>query len=124
MKGRVGMKKGLAILFTVVVSIVMLSGVLYYRCFVSMSALPEGEPIGEYPNTFSDCSVRLYRCSAGATVDDAVRGEVVFQNGKTKTVYWAYHESEADVQWLDGETVSINGRILNIYRDKYDWRRE
>ena len=124
MKGGVRMKKGLTVFFAVLVCIVMLSGGLYVRYFVSMSALPEGELIGEYPSSFSDCSVRLYRCSAGATVDDSVRGEVVFQNGKTKTVYWAYHESEADVQWLDGETVSINGRILNVYRDKYDWRRE
>lgn len=118
------MKKGLTVFFAVLFFIVMLSGGLYVRYFVSMSALPEGELIGEYPSTVSDCSVRFYRCTAGATVDDSVRGEVVFQNGKTKTVYWAYHESEADVQWLDGETVSINGRILNIYRDQYDWRRE
>lgn len=89
-----------------------------------MSRLPEGELLGEYPSFSAVCSVNIYRCSAGATVADSVRGEVVFENGKRKTIYWAYHESKADVQWLDGETVSINGRILNIYHDKYDWRRE
>lgn len=118
------MKKGLKFLLAVLICIVVFSGGLYYHFFVSMSALPPGELIGEYMSSSSDCSVRIYRCPAGATVADSIRGEIVFENGKTKTVYWAYRESEADVRWLDGETVSINGRILNIYRDKYDWRRE
>ena len=118
------MKKGLKILFGVLICIVMFSGALYYHFFVSMSSLPTGELIGEYASSSSDCSVRIYRCRAGATVADSIRGEIVLENGKTKTVYWAYRESEADMQWLDGETVRINGRILNVYRDKYDWRRE
>lgn len=118
------MKKGLKILFGVLICIVMFSGALYYHFFVSMSSLPTGELIGEYTSSSSDCSVRIYRCRVGATVADAVRGEAVFENGKRKNIYWQYRESDAAVRWIDSETVSINGRILNIYHDKYDWRRE
>lgn len=78
------MKKGLTVFLAVLVFIVMLSGGLYVRYFVSMSALPEGELIGEYASSFSDCSVRLYRCPAGATVDNSVRGRLSLKTAKRK----------------------------------------
>lgn len=118
------MKKTLKVTAAVLLCLLAVTAVLYVRFFVSMSALPEGELIAGYPSASAACSVNIYRCSSGATVADAVRGEVVFENGKRKNIYWQYRESDAAVRWIDSETVSINGRILNIYHDKYDWRRE
>lgn len=90
---------------------------------MSMSHLPEGELIGVYDSEFSECTVNIYRCNGGATVDYSIRGEVIYKNDKTKNIYWAYHEQDADVKWIDDQTVCINGRTLNIYNDIYDWRK-
>ncbi|MGN1194633.1 MAG: DUF5412 family protein [Acutalibacteraceae bacterium] len=117
------MKKTLKVTAAVLLSLIAVSAVLYYHFFVSMNALPEGELIAGYPSASAACSVNIYRCSSGATVADAVRGEVVFENGKRKNIYWQYRESDAEVKWIDAETVSINGRVLNVYHDKYDFRK-
>lgn len=113
--------KWLAAVFIVAVSTVV---ILCYHFFFSMNSLPDGTLIGTYKSDFSACAVKLYRCDGGATVDYSIRGEVIYENGKRKNIYWSYHESEATARWLDKETVSINGRMLNIYHDSYDFRRE
>lgn len=40
-----------------------------------------------------------------------------------KNIYWQYDETRTDVRWLSDEVVSINGVVLNIYEDIYDYRR-
>ena len=42
----------------------------------------------------------------------------------TLNIYWGYHEEEAEVNWIDEETVVINGRTLNVLKDVYDFREE
>lgn len=116
------MKKKIIVLF--LVFILMALGIFYYFGFVSMSTLPKGEYLASYPNETVECEVRVYRCDGGATVGYSIRGEVEYNNGKIKNIYWSYHEDAADVYWVDNEKVSINGTILNIYDDVYDWRRD
>jgi len=118
------MKTALKCIAVVLVLLVAVSSILYYNYFVSMRSLPEGTLVGTYKESEYDSEINIYRCSSGATVDDAIRGEVVFKDGKKKNIYWSYHESDADVKWIDSETVSINGHVLNIHNDKYDFRRE
>ena len=67
----------------------------YWRFFISIDFLPRGERI---------------------------RGEAVTDRG-VKNIYWQYDETRADVRWLSDEVVSINGVVLNIYEDVYDYRR-
>lgn len=51
-----------------------------------------------------------------------VRGEV---ECKTKYLYWNYPCDSVVIKWIDNDTVSINGVILeDINKDFYDWRRE
>ncbi|WP_062106792.1 DUF5412 family protein [Bacillus niameyensis] len=38
--------------------------------------------------------------------------------------YWNYREETANIHWLDHETVEINGHILVIPHDKFDYRRQ
>lgn len=73
-----------------------------------------------------DYTVRAYLSNSGATVAFAVRGEVVYHNkrNKTKNIYWAYREEQAEIIWLDDHTVSINGVELNVKKDVYDWRKQ
>ena len=54
---------------------------------------------------------------------DAIRCEMVNnKNGRTKNIYWDYPKSIAKIRWTCDDTVDINGVILNVERDKYDFR--
>ncbi len=58
------------------------------------------------------------------TVDFAVLGRVKnTKNHLSRNIYWQYHCGTADVQWLNDTTVSINGKVLNVKSDVYDYRR-
>ena len=86
-----------------------------------MDHLPEGELSATYDSPSAKYAVNIYLCGGGATVDFSIRGELVEGEGR-KNIYWNYHEQEAVVEWLDEETVSINGRVLNVLEDVYDYR--
>lgn len=43
---------------------------------------------------------------------------------ETRTIYWNYHCEDFNATWIDNKTVKINGKKLNIFKDKYDWRDE
>ena len=63
-----------------------------------------------------------YRVNCGATVDFSVIGELCTKDNNCKEIYDCYHESESNVYWINNKTVSINNKVLNIHKDKYDWR--
>ena len=94
--------------------------------FFSTKHLPEGDFMTEAISPNGDYTVRAYLSNSGATVAFAVRGEVVYHNkrNKTKNIYWAYREEQAEIIWLDDHTVSINGVELNVKKDVYDWRKQ
>jgi hypothetical protein len=64
--------------------------------------------------------------AGGATTDFAVRAELVFNKNskKKKNVYWNYREENAYIVWIDDDTVRINGHVLRLPNEKYDFRRE
>lgn len=40
-----------------------------------------------------------------------------------RNIYWENNTDSAEAQWLDDDTVIINGRkIPNVLKDKYDFR--
>ena len=86
-----------------------------------MANLPRGELVNSYESPDSHFTVNIYLCNGGATTDFAIRGELVDNhNADRKNMYWGYHEEEADVHWIDEETVVINGRTLHVLKDVYD----
>ena len=90
-----------------------------------MSNLPQGEFVNSYESPDSNFTINIYLCNGGATTDFAIRGELVDNHNTTKkNIYWGYHEEEADVNWIDENTVIINGRTLNVLKDVYDFRKE
>lgn len=93
--------------------------------FFNINHLPEGQflSIAESPN--HEYSVKAYVSKSGATVADAVRVEVIYhkKKDKTKNIYWAYRESEAEIKWVNNDTVSINGIELDVRKDVYDFRK-
>lgn len=92
---------------------------------IGMNHLPQGEFLAssEAPNGLH--RIDSYLCNGGATVDFAVRCAVVnIATGEERNIYWQYHQQTVQIEWVDEETVEINGVRLNIFTDKYDWRNE
>ena len=91
--------------------------------FYDMSNLPEGKFVESFDSPSLNYTINIYLCDGGATTDYSIRGELVDNsNGNKKNLYWNYHESNAYVEWIDEYTVKINGHILNILSDVYDFR--
>jgi len=66
--------------------------------------------------------LEAYRTNPGATVDFSVKVYRV-NNDKKELIYFVYHESEVTINWIDDNTVSINGRSLDLSKnEKYDKR--
>ncbi len=96
---------------------------LPYSSADGITGLPTGELLSSYESSTGEHTVNIYLCDGGATVDYAIRGEVVTnETGIRKNIYWNYHESAASVKWIDDETVTINDHTLNIHDEVYDFR--
>lgn len=68
-------------------------------------------------------TVTAYLNDGGATTDYAVLCSVKkCSNGKERNIYWNYHCYKAEIEWLDATTVCINGVVLDVTKDSYDWR--
>lgn len=102
-------------------------GVLYYGiywAFFDMNRLPKGELISELKSPNGDYTIKAYVSDGGATTDFSVLGELNYNamNKKTKNIYWNYHEDTANIEWVDDDTVIINGHELNVLHDTFDFR--
>lgn len=92
-------------------------------CSYSMENLPQGELLNSFDSPNGTYTVNIYLCNGGATVDYAVRGELKNNiDGSQHNIYWNYHEDHAEVEWIDDETVIINGIQLNVLTEIYDFR--
>ena len=92
-------------------------------CACSMNNLPQGTLLEGYASPDGKYVLNTYLVNEGATVDYAVRGELVSEK-ETKNIYWDYHVDNAQVSWIDNENVSINGHVLNVNTDVYDYRND
>lgn len=104
--------------------ILVLLGIFLYTFLVSMESLPKGEFLVEESSPDGKFTLKAYVTNGGATTSYAVRGELVFneKNGKTKNIYWNYREEDAEISWVDNDTVIINNHTLNVPKEKYDFR--
>jgi hypothetical protein len=118
--------KVLGILLAGLSGIIIIFLLVINHFFFSMSKLPEGEFLTEVKSPNGEYTVKAYVLMSGATVADAVRGEVVYhqKRDKKKNIYWGYRDSTADIVWIDDHTVSINGIELDVRKDVYDFRKE
>lgn len=114
------------VLFIGLAGILVILLLLIKHFFFSLHHLPEGDFLTEAESQNGEYTVKAYVSRSGATVADAVRGEVIYhhKNDKKKNIYWEYRESEAEISWIDETTVLINGIKLDVRKDVYDWRKE
>jgi hypothetical protein len=119
-------KKVFLITFSIGFLFVVLIGYGVYWAFFDMSRLPTGEYLTEETSPERTYTLKAYVTNGGATTSYAIRGELVFndRNNKTKNIYWNYREETADIVWKDDDTVEINGHILDVPDDTFDFRNE
>ncbi|WP_277584850.1 DUF5412 domain-containing protein [Psychrobacillus antarcticus] len=115
----------LVISIPVTLTLVLL-GIFVYTFFISMENLPKGEFLAEESSPDGKFTLKAYVTNGGSTTSYAVRGELVFneKNGKIKNIYWNYREEDAEISWVDNDTVIINDHTLNVPKEKYDFRRK
>ena len=69
-------------------------------------------------------TLTIYRNNGGGTAGYALLGTVKDNlSGETWNIYWDGDHQEAEIRWLDNQTVSINGIELDVLEDTYDYRR-
>ncbi|AZB41500.1 hypothetical protein CEF21_03865 [Bacillus sp. FJAT-42376] len=119
-------EKGLKKITIVLFLLVGLISCGVYWAFFDMSRLPKGELIEEAQSPDGTYTLKAYVSDGGATTSYAVRGELNFNKGnrKPKNIYWNYREETASMKWIDSDTVQINGRILNVPYETYDFRND
>ncbi|ENQ3077037.1 DUF5412 domain-containing protein [Bacillus sp. WLY-B-L8] len=97
-----------------------------YWAFFDMNRLPTGDYLTEETSPDGNYTIKAYLTNGGATTSFAIRGELVFNNrkNKEKNIYWNYREETANIEWIDNDTVVINGKTLNVPNDKFDFRNQ
>ena len=63
--------------------------------------------------------IDFYYFDAGAMGSFGIRGELVGPLGFKKHIYYERHATEVEVEWIDHETVVINGQSLNLKKGDY-----
>ena len=93
--------------------------------FFNIDRLPDGELLSEEVSPSGIYTVRTYISNGHSTVAPAVRGEVIYHNtfDTKRNIYWAYRIEEGKIEWISKHVVSINGRVLDVSKDEYDFRK-
>ena len=119
------MKNTLLIVGIVVLLIIALLGYAYHWAFYDIQRLEGQEVIQEVSSPNGTYTVTAYLTNGGATTAYGVLCSVKNNStGKEKNIYWQYRCENADIIWLDEQTVQINGVKLNIKKDTYDYRHD
>jgi len=117
------MGKWLKTIVPLIVIALMMYGV--YLAFFDIQSIEGQEVLREVLSPDGSNTLIVYLNNSGATTDYAVLCAVKNnQNGRRRNVYWQYHCTDANVRWVDDDTVAINGRELDVWKDSYDYRRE
>ena len=109
----------------IVLSILLIIGISVYDFFdVKLDELSKGEFLSEQPSPDNKYNAKAYLIDdGGATVRAAIRVEIDY-GSESKTIYWNYDESTANLKWLDNKTIKINDHTLNIFHDTYHWKKD
>jgi len=119
------MKRGLTIIGLVLLLLLLILGYGIYWAFYDIQRIEGQEVIQEVTSPNGTYTVTAYLNNGGATTGYAVLCSVK-TNGqnKEKNIYWQDRCEEADIVWIDEQTVQINGVELNVEKDIYDYRHD
>lgn len=81
------------------------------------------ELLGETVSSDGKYKVEAYLINGGATLDWSVK--CYLREGESKKeIYRDYHINEANMVWIDNDTISINNHNIDLPNGKYDFRDE
>ncbi|NGT12643.1 DUF5412 domain-containing protein [Clostridium perfringens] len=81
------------------------------------------ELLGETVSSDGKYKIEAYLINGGATVDGSVK--CYLREGESKKeIYRDYHINEANMIWIDNDTISINNHNIDLPNGKYDFRDE
>ncbi|EOU2034116.1 hypothetical protein C4D34_09660 [Clostridium perfringens] len=81
------------------------------------------EFLGETVSSDGKYKVEAYLINGGVTVDWSVK--CYLREGESKKeIYRDYHINEANMIWIDNDTISINNHNIDLPSGKYDFRDE
>ncbi len=118
-------KKHLIIIFLIIA--VMVGGAAYAInwAFFDIQRINGEKYLNESTSPNGTYTVTAYLNNGGATTSYAVLGTLKNnKNGKTKNIYWQYRWEKAEMEWLNDETIKINGVELRVKNEIYDYRRK
>lgn len=122
------MKKTKKYLITILIVIAVIVGGVGYAVhwvFYDIQRIYGQECIAESTSPNGTYTVTAYLNNGGATTSYAVLGTLSNnKKGKTKNIYWQYRCEKAEMEWLNDETIKINGIELNVNNEIYDYRRK
>lgn len=81
------------------------------------------ELLGETVSSDGKYKVEAYLINGGATVDWSVKC-YLREGDIKKEIYRDYHINEANMIWIDNNTISINNHNIDLPNGKYDFRDE
>ena len=81
------------------------------------------EFLGETVSSDGKYKVEAYLINGGATVDWSVKC-YLREGDIKKEIYRDYHINEANIIWIDNNTISINNHNIDLPNGKYDFRDE
>lgn len=102
--------------------LILLFTLFVYHEFYDTNHISGGDLLEESFSPNKQYILKAYRIDGGALSANSVRVELI-NNGSVKNIYFNYPENNVKITWLDETTVEINGKQLNILKDKYDWRK-
>lgn len=102
----------------------LIVSVFFANWIFNPNFLPEGYMSKKILSPDGHYEARVYNYSGFIDYKN-VRVEVFnTYSNKAKTIYYNFVDGPLDVNWIDGETVKIESKILNVEKDTYDYRKE
>lgn len=121
-KFRWGVYSIILLIFVGVSTFKISSSIMTFRNSFKDSKASE-EFLGETVSSDGKYKVDAYLINGGATVDWSVK--CYLKEGKSKKeIYRDYHINEANMTWIDKDTISINSHNIDLPNGKYDFRDE
>ena len=118
--------KKIIIIISIIIAI-LVGGVAYgiNWAFFDIQRINGQVYLGNSTSPNGTYTVTAYLNNGGATTDYAVLGRLKNnRNGKMKNIYWQYHCTKAEMEWVNDETLKINGKEFNVTNEIYDYRRK
>ena len=115
----------IAIVLSIVIIITIVMSSAMYYLFFDINRIKGEELITQSVSPNSTYTIEAYLNGGSATTDSAVLCTICYNNKdkKDRNIYWDYHCNEAVIEWVDDDTVIINGKTINdVTKDKYDFR--